>query len=244
MKKLVSVFVLTALTTTVASAAPSYITRAGNGAYNVTYDYTDKAKTGWYVGGRLELSLLNWENEYSSDAVALAGTKYTEDFSFESLFGGSVYAGRTFNYFWRAELEAGLIGQFEDKDQGYGFKMTVPYLLANGYYDFANGFYVGAGLGIAVPKTELDDAMFVSGDRSKSSVSPMGALMVGWTYELDYNLVLDLRYRFAGFMGTEQTRVFGDSVSTGKYDLSNSSFTNDIGFIMDNSISLGVRYEF
>ena len=234
MKKLVSVFVLTALTTTVASAAPSYITRAGNGAYNVTYDYTDKAKTGWYVGGRLELSLLNWENEYSSDDPGVDATYDHDDYSFEPVFGGSVYAGRTFNYFWRAEVEAGLIGQFEDKDDGASFKMTVPYLMANGYYDFANGLYVGAGLGIAVPKTELDMAAFEAGDRSERAISPMGALMVGWTYELDYNLVLDLRYRFAGFVGTEQTRKLDNG-----YD-----FTNDIGFVMDNSISLGVRYEF
>lgn len=242
MKKIVSVAVLAALTATVANAAPSYITRNNNGGYDVTYDYTDKAKDGWYVGARASLSLMNWENEYSTSPEVGVGDS-TEDFS-EIVYGGDVFVGRRFNYFWRAELEGGLIGQFEDKDAGYEFQLTVPYLLANGYYDFANGMYVGAGLGIALPKTELDDDAFKSGSRSERSVSPMGALMVGYSHRLDYNLILDLRYRLAAFGGTEQERSFIDGSSVNGVDLTGVKFTNDIGLILDNSISLGIRYEF
>ena len=50
MKRLVSLAVLIGLTGP-ALAAPSYLTRDSNGGYVVTYDYTDKAKTGWYIGG-------------------------------------------------------------------------------------------------------------------------------------------------------------------------------------------------
>ena len=45
MKRLVSLAVLLGLTMP-AMAAPSYLTRDGQGGYVVTYDYTDKAKTG------------------------------------------------------------------------------------------------------------------------------------------------------------------------------------------------------
>ncbi len=234
MKKIVSLAVLVALTATAANAAPSHIARNVKGGYDVTYDYKDKAKTGWYVGARASLSLMNWENEYSSNDPLADNAYNNDEYSFESVYGGNFFVGHTFEYFWRAELEAGFIGQFEDKDDGFGFKMAVPYLVANGYYDFANGLYVGAGLGVAMPKTELDGAAFVSGGRSERTVSPMGALMVGWAKSLDYNLTLDLRYRLAAFGGTEHERTLDNG-----YD-----FKNEIGLILDNSISVGVRYEF
>lgn len=239
MKKIVSLAVLAALTTP-AIAAPSYLARTKDGGYNVTYDYNDKAKSGWYIGGRAELSFLNWENEYKLDGVDFGKDEY----SFESVFGGSFFVGHTFDYFWRAEVEAGLIGQFDDADEGFEFKMTVPYVLANGYYDFTNGLYVGAGLGIALPKTELTNDAFVSGDASERAVTPMGAVMLGWTYKLDYNLTLDLRYRLAAFGGVDQSRTFVDGAGNGSADYSNMKLSNEIGLIFDNSISMGVRYEF
>ena len=242
MKKVLSVAVLAAITATAVDAAPSHLTRTKNGGYQVTYDYNDKAKTGWYVGGRAELSFLKWKNEYSTEPEIGVGEN-TESFT-ESVFGGSLFVGRTLDYFWRAELEAGLIGQYADKDMGFEFKLTVPYVMLNGYYDFTNGLYLGAGVGVALPKTELDDVEFESGTRSKRAVSPMGALMAGWTHKLDNNLVLDLRYRLAAFNGTKHTRAFADGVMVGTEDFSGIKFTNDIGLILDNSLSIGLRYEF
>ena len=241
MKKIVSLAVLAALTTTVADAAPSYIKRDANGGYGVTYDYTDKAKNGWYVGGRAELSFLNFDvDSVTTRRADPAGVfEGVEEYSLETLFGGSLFAGKTFKYFWRAELEAGLIGQLEDKGDGLDFKMTVPYVMANGYYDFVNGLYVGAGVGIAVPKTELQGAFFNGGDNSKRSVSPMLGVMLGYTYELDYNLTLDIRYRLAGLMGNEIERTFEYKEDNNTYDIS-----SDTGLILDNSLSIGIRYNF
>ncbi len=238
MKKITSVLVLLGLVSGAAVAAPSHITRSGNGAYNVTYDYTDKAKTGWYIGGRAELSFLNWKNKYSSD-YADVDTSYDDDkYSFEPVFGGSLAAGYRFDYFWRAELEAGYIGQFSDSEDGFDFKMSAPYLMANAYYDFANDVYVGAGAGIAMPTTKLDSAYFNGGDREETTVSPMLGVMLGYSYELDYNLVLDLRYRLAGFWGTEHERSIRITPTE------SASFENKIGLILDNSLSIGIRYEF
>ena len=238
MKKIVSLAVLAALTTTVADAAPSYIKRDARGGYDVTYDYTDKAKNGWYVGGHVALNLMNWENEYTTDAPNAA--ELTDDkYLFEPVFGGDLFVGKTFNYFWRAELEGGLLGQFEDEGNGTTFKMTIPYLMANGYYDFANGLYVGAGAGIALPKIELRGRDFVGGDSSESSVSPMFGVMLGYTYELDYNLTLDLRYRLSGLMGHEIDRTF-----IYKEDLQEYAISSDTGLILDNSLSIGIRYNF
>lgn len=236
MKKIVSLFGIAALTATAATAAPNYLQRNSDGGYKVTYDYTDRAEVGkWYIGGRLDLNLLNWKNELTTtgpDSETLENESFTE-----LLFGGNVFVGRTFDYFWRAEIEAGMISEFEDEGDGVTFKLSVPYLMANGYYDFANDFYLGAGLGVALPETRMQSTMFSGSDSSERGVSPMIGLMAGWSYHLDYNLLLDLRYRLAAFWGPEHERSF--FVGVDPYTI-----TNDIGLILDNSVSVGLRYEF
>ena len=178
MKKLISLVALLGVTTTGAIAAPSYLTRDNSGGYRVTYDYTDKAKTGWYVGARADFNFLNWENKYSLDD----GLKGPEDFendkySFEPVFGGSAFAGRRFAYFWRAELEAGYMGYFEDKDASSEFSLQIPYVMLNGYYDFVNGIYLGVGVGAAVPITTIDTVYSSGGERKEYGVSPMAGVM-------------------------------------------------------------------
>lgn len=238
MKKFLSVAVLAAVTATAANAAPSHLVRNSNGGYTVNYDYYEKEKSGWYIGGRVSLSLLNWENEYDTDAPnseMLDNESYTE-----VVFGGGLFAGYRLDYFWRAEVEGGLIGSHEHDDVGTTFKLTIPYVIANAYYDFANGFYVGAGAGIALPTVKWYGADFVGGDDSERGVSPMGALMFGYAHKLDYNLWLDLRYRLSAMVGPEHNRSFQYVESP--YDVYDIS--NKVGLILDNSISVGLRYEF
>ena len=227
-----------------AFAAPSYLTRVGTDAYKVTYDYTDKAKAGWYVGGRAELSFLNWTNKYSSDYPGAVEEYNSDKYSFEPVIGGNLSAGYRFMYFWRAELEAGVLGQFTDKDNSTEFSLTVPYVMLNGYYDFANNFYVGAGLGAAMPIKRMDYENFIAGDRNKMSVSPMAGLMFGYAKELDYNLVLDIRYRLSGFYGGNQTRHFQYDTEDAPGVWKDAYVENKIGLVLDNSISIGLRYEF
>ncbi len=238
MKKLFTLFVALGVTTA-ASAAPSYVRPDSNGGYNVTYNYTDKAKTGWYITGRAEVSFLNWKNKYSSDDNFAANNDYaSDDYSFEPVFGGSLAGGYHFGYFWRGEVEAGYIGYFSDKDSAAEFTMSIPYLMASGYYDFTSGLYVGGGLGLAMPTTTIDSVFFDGSDRKKTSVAPMAALMLGYTQKLDDNLVLDIRYRLAGMTGTKQKFDFQTT------DETNHWFENKIDTILDNSISVGIRYEF
>lgn len=239
MKKLVSLAVLAAMTATAANAAPSYLERNRDGSYNVTYDYTDRAEAGWwYLGGRFDLNLMSWENEYDTDAPnshLLENESYTE-----MVFGGNVFAGYKFDYFWRAEVEAGMMGQHEHDDFGTTFKLTIPYVIANAYYDFVNGFYVGAGLGISLPTVKWYGAEFVGGKDEERGISPMGALMAGYAFKLDYNLWLDLRYRLSMMVGPEHERSFRYiDPPYDEYDI-----TNDVGIIWDNSVSVGLRYDF
>lgn len=238
MKKLFTLFVALGITTA-ASAAPSYIKPDAKGGYDVTYNYTDKAKTGWYITGRAEVSFLNWKNKYSTDDDFAPNDKYgSDEYSFEPVFGGSLAGGYHFGYFWRGEAEAGYIGYFNDKDSAAEFTMSIPYLTANAYYDFTSGLYVGGGLGMAVPTMTIDSVFFDGSDRKKTSIVPMAALMFGYAQKLDDNLVLDIRYRLAGMTGMKQKFDFQD-----RYDV-NHWFQNKIDTILDNSISVGIRYEF
>jgi len=239
MKKLVSIIALMAIATpsfaATKAARPSYLTRNANGGYDVTYSYADKVKSGWYGVVRAELSFLNFKNKYSYDGAPLDPSQDHDDYSFESVFSGNIAFGKRLNYFWRGEVEAGYITEFKDTDDNIEFTLSVPYVMANGYYDFVNGLYLGAGLGVAFPTTTLDGPGFSdSGNRKHTGVSPMAGLMAGFTHKLDDNLVLDLRYRLAGMYGVKQEREVAYT----------NHFQNKIDFIMDNSISLGIRYEF
>ncbi|MBR1380423.1 MAG: porin family protein [Alphaproteobacteria bacterium] len=237
MKKLVSTLAIM-LIAAPAIAAPSYLKRDSDGGYNVTYDYTDKAKTGWYGTARAELSFLNWKNKYSTDYTGVFTEYGSDSYSMEPVFGGSLSVGRRFGYFWRGEVEAGYIGNFTDKDDGFEFELSIPYLTANAYYDFTSGLYVGAGIGAAMPTTKMDGLYFTdNGNRTHRGFGVDAGVMVGYSHKLDDNFVLDLRYRLAGISGVKQTREIMDATDT--YD-----FQVKTGFIMDNSISLGIRYEF
>ena len=247
MKKLVS---LVAVLVTVApafgatsNARPQSLKKVSSNGYDVTYSYKDKAKSGWYGVARAELSFLSFENKYTTD-IPGARDAGSDDFSLKPVFSANIAFGKRVNYFWRGEVEAGYITEFSDSDEGYEFKLSVPYLMTNGYYDFTNGLYLGAGLGIAMPRTELLDDAFKSGNNPKWGISPMFGLMAGYTYALDDDLTLDLRYRFAGLWGADQKREWVPGAMIGAIPVGGYHLKNDTGFIMDNSISVGLRYEF
>lgn len=223
--------------TAAANAAPSYLVRDGWGGYNVTYDYTDKPKNDWYMAIRAELSLMNWTNEYNSNNPDYLTFSAEDDYSFEPVFGGSLAIGTKFGSHWRGDIEIGYLGEFTDKDNDAEFTFAVPYAMVNAMYDFIpSGIYLGAGLGVAVPMITVDHPDFVPGGREKTGVSPMAGLMVGWSRKLDDNFILDVRYRLAGFYGTKLTRDVDDGQGTW--------YETKIGLVLDNSLSVGIRYEF
>ena len=243
MKKIISTGILLVLTTVPAFAAsgvrPSHIAKDGKGGYDVTYNYTDKAKNGWYAVARAELSLLNFKNKYSTSEGFVGDAEHDSDsYSFEPVFGGSLAAGYKIDHFWRAELEAGYLGYFSDEDVTTKFTLSLPYMMLAGYYDFSNGLYLGAGVGAALSRYEFKSDYFTNFDKSKTTVSPMAGLMFGWTHKLDDNLVLDLRYRLSGMTGAKLSAHFLDINDV------EHTFKSKTDFILDNSISLGIRYEF
>jgi len=250
MNRLVSAFVLIGLLSGGAYAAtPTYNYRNiyGYGTYPgaspVVYGNTTPQKVrkphthdGMYVVARAELSLLNWKNKYSMDADAntAAAESDSDSYSFKPVFGGSVAAGWHFSDDLRADIEAGYIGYFKDNDFAAEFSLSVPYLMAAAYHDFDNGVYLGAGLGAGFVTAKISGTDF-DNTSSKTNVSPMVGLMLGFTHRMDDKLVLDLRYRLAGMTGVKQKATIRGG---------NHWLENKIDYILDNSISLGLRYEF
>ena len=233
MKKLVS-FGVIAMLTSAGFAAPSHIARNDKGGYDVTYNYKDKEKTGWYAGARAELSFMNWKDKFN-----IEDESDSDKYSFEPMIGGSAFFGKRIEYFWRAEVEAGFLGQHSKNDYGAETKLSLPYAMLNGYYDFTNGLYLGAGVGVAMPISTVSvyTKELVGDESTKTSVSPMAGLMLGYSHKLDDNLVLDLRYRLAGIMGMKHNLGVHDDEGT--YNLEVKS-----DYYLDNSISVGLRYEF
>ena len=193
---------------------------------------------GAYMGIRGDLSLLNWKNEYKDqDGIKLG----SDNFSGEALLGLDLFAGYKFNQNIRADLELGYIGKYSETETesylNYATEKTVfdletYYLIANGYYDFKYGLYAGAGIGAAITNMSVDNSNYAKEDNTH--VSPMWALMFGWTHKLDDRIDFDLRYRFAMFHGGEVTVNTGGGLST----------KAEVGYIMNNSLSAGVRYRF
>ncbi len=239
MKKLVLTALLFCVATTAANALPSYLIKDGRGGYDVTYNYTDKPKNDWYMTFRAELSFLNWENKYSSDWPNVNVDFDHDKYSMEPVFGGSVSVGKKFGYHWRGEVEAGYNGMFTDGGAGFDFKFQTPYAIVNAIYDFTGGLYLGGGLGLALPIVEMNSDIFLTVDEnSQMGISPMLGVMLGYTHKLDDNFVLDLRYRLAGFNGTKLTQHFEDLNDDPYY------FETKIGLVLENSFSVGIRYEF
>ncbi|MBP5485741.1 MAG: outer membrane beta-barrel protein [Alphaproteobacteria bacterium] len=214
------------------------------------YDYDDLYVTEtvndghWYLGGRLDLNLLSWNNTYSvsvipSDVtVAVDASADHDRYRFKPVMGGNLFVGYRFNQSWRTDVEFGLISKYSDSDSGFTFGLSGSYVVVNGYYEFTNGLYLGAGLGAAFPKVSLDFAHFVPGGSTKTTATLTGALMVGYSYYLSDSVVLDLRYRLSGFDGPSLTRRFVDS------DYPFETLKTDVSFVVDNAFSVGVRYEF
>ncbi|MBO4583335.1 MAG: hypothetical protein J5714_04755 [Alphaproteobacteria bacterium] len=214
----------------------------GRGAVSGSYTY-NKSGSG-YVGMNLDVNLLNWTNKYKAtpEGAVVNMMADHDDYKFKPLIGGHFVAGYRFNPDWRADAEFGFTSEYEDSDNGITFKMSVPYVTANIYHDFVNGLYLGIGGGAAFPTISMEWENFRANDSSKTGVAPMGAAMLGYSYYLSESLIFDVRYRFAGLFGN--TKIKRHTVFQAPQHAPLESLETKVGFIMDNSISIGLKYEF
>ena len=188
----------------------------------------------FYMGLNGDLSFFTWKNKNSGTDELGNPISGNDKFTFKTLLGADLVVGYRFNQKWRVDGEFGYFGKFSETEteqylspEKTEFSLETYYVDANAYYDLKYGFYVGAGVGVAITDVSVDHTFYPKA--SKTNLSPMGAAMFGWTYMLDEKVDFDVRYRFAMFDGGD-VNVGGASVDT--------------GMIMNNSLSFGVRYHF
>ena len=221
----------------------------GRGAVSGAYAY-NKGGSG-YVGMNLDVNLLNWTNKYKAtpEGAVVNMMADHDDYKFKPLIGGHFVAGYRFSPGWRADAEFGFTSEYEDSDNGISFKLSIPYVTANVYHDFVNGLYLGIGGGVAFPTISMEWENFTANGSSKTGVAPMGAAMLGYTYYLSESLIFDVRYRFAGLFGNTTIKRGANYQADDEHPPLESLETEvrgykNWGFIMDNSISIGLKYEF
>lgn len=192
-----------------------------------------------YIGIRGSLSFLNWENKYTDEQ----GIKYPSDnFKFKSMIGMNVFVGYQGHEKYRGDIEFGYVGKYSEDEaeypdnydtEKYDFDLETFYMTLNGYYNFSNGLYAGLGAGMAFVNTSINANWLANIE--ETNISPMGALMFGWSYKMDEKVTFDLRYRFAVYDGGDlKVNIPGGT----------QYIKTDIGLIKDNSLSAGIRYSF
>lgn len=204
---------------------------------NVIYrDRNKGVRVGKFYGGlNADLSFLTWKNKYS-------WTEYGEDmsatdkFNFKPVFGIDLSAGYRIDERWRVDGEIGYVGKYYESEtenpfdyptEKTEFNLETFYITANAYYDIIYGFYAGLGGGLAIAHISADHSQVDDG--SATNLSPMGAVMLGWTYMLDEKIDFDFKYRLSFYDGG---------------DMSIGGVKVDTGLIMNNSLSAGIRYHF
>ncbi len=190
-----------------------------------------------YVAANIMASFWSWTNEYKSDYTGDMLVFSKDEYSFENVFGGSVALGMYFTPKIRGDVELGITTEFSDKEDLAKYTMSAPYLSANVYYDFEHGFYVGGGLGLARPTTTIGGALFAGNTVEKSSITPKFSAMVGYSTNVADDIYVDLRYRLSGFNGTKMSQYFVYETEQGNLQVEGS-------FIMENTVSAGIRYKF
>lgn len=202
-----------------------------------------KTSKDWYIGVNAMMNLWSWENEYSSDKPGVWLMADSDEYSFESVFGGSFVVGTYFDSGLRGDIELGMNSEFSDADDFATYKLSIPYLMANVYYDFDSGMYLGGGLGVARPEVTLTGASFVGDGAEENSISPKVGFALGYATEIADNVFVDFRYRLSLMKGVDIARVFEWEETAGsgveQYVL---QVENDL--ILENALSVGIRFSF
>lgn len=197
----------------------------------------------WYVGANFAMNMLSWENDYKSDYAGSDLLFSKDTYSFESVTGFSGVLGKRFESGMRGDIEFGKTSTFTDEDDVAQFSMSIMYAMANLYYDFSSGFYLGAGVGIAKPTVKIEGSLFGGANGENSKISPKVGAALGYAARVADNVFIDIRYRLSGLKGTDLSQTFlWDQYNDGNYE--QYVLQIESGLIFENTVSMGLRYSF
>ncbi|MDR0803501.1 MAG: porin family protein [Rickettsiales bacterium] len=198
-----------------------------------------------YVGARVVQNFTNTTNTYELNGNSSYDFA-TDELSFKPMTGGNMFLGGWIDEDWRLEGELGYAGKLTDKDDFAEFSVSATYLQANIIYDLTtgqyDGFYIGAGVGLAQVRTEMDSDYFFSAGKTNDRYSFAGGIMLGYTLPLSELFTLDIGYKFQTFSGGEINRTFSHAVPG--MAAVNDKFTSKTGWMFNHGLGLGLRYNF
>ena len=191
----------------------------------------------WYVGVSGALNMASWEMENSG-----YGNTESDRVSMEPMIGFGVSVGRTLPQNWRVELAVGTFGEYSDSNANVTFNHSAHYAMMNVVRSSEQtewgALYIGFGAGAVVSNTQMSYGGGPYDAATDGGVSPVGAVMFGWEKHLARNTVLNIGYRFAAYQGPNGT-LGGIMTNTGVW---NGAW--DMGFVMNNSLEMGLRFLF
>ncbi|MCL1891669.1 MAG: porin family protein [Alphaproteobacteria bacterium] len=220
---------------------------------SVMYRYEEPVSREWYAALKYVHTLASFTSKHYTDGVFCVGGEYcTDEFNFKPMLGFAASAGMNYDAEWRFELEGGYTGEYSTNADDVSFAISAPYLAVNALYNFSgatrSSLYFGPGLGIAFPTTEIHaggtEIFFLNnthGNSKERVASPMLALMAGYQWRIDERFALDLGYKLYTFSGTKQSLDF-QLTPPAPADI--HTFTNKTSWLINNAISLGLRYYF
>ncbi|MCL2330967.1 MAG: outer membrane beta-barrel protein [Proteobacteria bacterium] len=189
------------------------------------------------MGAHFALNLANFSNKQhlaSNPSYVLS-----DSYSFVMMPGFDLAAGYQFTPNWRAELNYGYNGSFNDTDSLVDFTMSAQYLMLNALYTMAQwtsvSAYIGAGAGGAMINSRISGPLFVI-DNNDSATTMTFAVqgIIGLEYALTDSFSVGAQYRLMYNGGATHNRgVIGGDTYVAK-----------ISGILTNSLMLGARYKF
>jgi opacity protein-like surface antigen len=191
----------------------------------------------FYLGARFAFNLINFSNDYhfASDP----NVQESDSYSLEKQLGVDASVGYQFAQKWRAELNYGYTGKFEDKDSAANFWLSTQYLMANAIYTInrwdTTSVYAGLGAGAAFLQSHISGPVFLADSKeTQTKTTFAGQLIFGLEEDLAPNFAIGVQYRLMFNGGAEHRRN----------DTTPDILITEIGSVLTNSIMLGARVKF
>jgi len=160
--------------------------------------------------------------------------------------GFDFFVGYKIDNNWHAGLEVGYLTEHRkvDCDLGICFNlfMAAPYLSLNATYNTDEKpwgwVYGGLGVGMAMPNPRVEGFEESNADNSKLSVMP--SVIMGYRVRMADKWFFDAGYKFSMYDAGSLTYKYGQIPGT---DIT-LILKNDLGWIMNHAIRLGIAFEF
>ncbi|MCL1902432.1 MAG: porin family protein [Alphaproteobacteria bacterium] len=217
--------------------------QSADGRY-VEYQSPKEAFSGsFYIGAMFGLNFANFSLEHYLESNP--SNSFKDSYSFALMPGFDLSAGYQFSEKWRAELNYGYTGKFQDEDNVAKFSLSSQYVVANVLYNIwerdTTAIYVGAGAGAAMLDSRMSGSIFpANGNVTKTKTTYAAQIIIGVEESLTSSISAVLQYRLMYTGGMKSDRV-AEGATVGVYD---DTLVTDISGVFMNSILLGARVKF